>query len=265
MLNKRLNGFLVLVLCAALWACAPSEKMAVENEKATDTVPANNAENEPKAKMEVELGKYVTTKDSIILIGVEVTTRPPDWSVLSLGFPTIQDANGRIIENKYPEAGAMGIDLNYGVDRGPWVTEFKTEGVAFPITITQRYRVFEPASEEEMVVLKIDVGHDAGQVIEVNESFFLANDKIMLKTITVGENNYSFEYAMGKFVSSFNTTLLDCDSYGGGGTGIGFKNPERYFQTTVCEERPKGELTIIIDGAMIGHEIEETSIQWSPN
>ena len=230
----------------------------------TNITPDDSIENEPKAKMEVEIGKYVTTKDSIILIGVQVTTSPPDWSVTSTG-DFIQDANGETIETTYPEGAAMGVDLNYGQNREYWATEFKTEGVAFPITITKKYRVFEPVDDE--AEFTIDVGHDleVGQIIEVNQPFKLGQDTIVLKTLTVYDNGYGFDYALGNQISTLYSNIKGYRAYGAGGMGFAAMKTDFYRDSLIFEERPEGEITIIVSHPHIGHEIEETSIQWSPN
>jgi hypothetical protein len=212
--------------------------------------------------------QFIKTDEGYILIGaIRPTTDQDTWMQVT---DTIQvkDANNQPVSYSVPEDIQISSD---SAKQFPWVLEFSSSGVAFPVTIQTKGNFFTVIDPSLSASIDFDAGDDPqfGQVWKLDQNIDMGQYHINLDSIRAFENGYTFYFTyqndLGATITMPKVQIEGFSPIGGGGGGGGGRDGQGRGETNLFfKEIPTGKLHITFSDIYIMSDELTWQAQWQP-
>lgn len=241
---------------------SPSPQASLTPEP-TAQVEASGAASIPMANNQITIIKEIQTSDGYILVAQLPFQGPPGEKVAN-GKAEIRDANGKKVDFTSPKdvgPNSLGLDPN-----GPyWFMQFKTLGLAYPLTFTLSGDAIQQADPKATTQFTFDAGSNPqpGQEWSPNQDIQLAGHTLKLIAINVrSRNGYNFRFQGAPTVISAD---IQIDGYSATGHGWGRGFDAGGFDTSLTfVQLPTGILKVTLSNLVVTGETLTWQGHWSP-
>lgn len=217
----------------------------------------------PTVEGTVIVQKFIETSDGYILMGV-IHPENEELSGPDGKFEVI-DATGKIIDHTYPQDVSLDV-VNASPDDIPWATQFKSEGLVYPLTISfPRVMLYQP-DPAAAAEFEFDAGANpqTDQELVSNQEIQLLGHTLKLVSVSVStdsRNVYDFMFQVDSEVDSIN---VEIEGYTPNGWGGGGKMDGQFNRSLSFPEIPTGKLKVIVSGLTLIEKQVDWQGQWSP-
>jgi len=214
----------------------------------------------------VTLTQVIETGDGYILIGeFRPDIRPGTWAQVT-GVPLIHDAGGKNVPYAFP-LDIQPPDVNDGSGGFGFAFEFRSAGLAYPLTVTFSGVNISQADPNATAEFEFDAGPNpqVGQEWTPNLDIQLAGHTLRLVSITAdSREGYSFEFLTDPTVYGAGVDIAGYTPNGGGGGGGGGLTNGTFSRIISYERIPTGKLNVILSNLTVIGETVTWQGQWSP-
>ena len=228
------------------------------------TTQASSSEISRSAPYTLLVDQFIKTDNGYILIGSFHAAINLDGWMQTTGPIQVEDANGQTVPYSVPDDIQISGD---SIKQSPWVLEFNSTDVTFPITIHMPGNVYTSVDPNLTASIEFNAGADPqfGQEWDVKQDIVLGKYHILLDSIRASENGYTFKFKYqndaGGNITMPRVQIEGFESVGGGGGG----GPDGGETNLDFKEIPTGKLHVIFSDIYTVIDNQTWQVQWQPD